>query len=142
MDEWIYWVGKVDEYCTNSYCGRESTILQEKWFMFSSIYTHKVAIELMLCTVTEENKTDPNPEFFVYILKISMQCLFLNLWFSFYTAPLTHSNDGKPFFVGSGIHTSFFTDLEIPNVLLSLHLICHPKEWLYLFLWFGKMRWW
>ena len=47
---------------------------------------------------------------------------------------LTYPNDGELFFVWSGIHTGLFTDLEIPNMLLSLNLICHPKEWLYLFL--------
>ena len=98
-------------------------------------------MELMLHNVTWEKKTDPYPEFFVYMLKIPGQCLFLNLWFSFHTPPLTHSNDSKHFFVGSGIHSSFFTDLEVPNMLLSLHLICHPKEWLYLLLWFGEIRW-
>lgn len=51
-----------------------------------------------------------------------------------YPSSLTHPNDGELFSVRSGIHTGLFPDLEIPNMLLSLHLICHPKEWLYLFL--------
>lgn len=40
MNEWkIIELGKVDDYFTNSFCGRESTSLKEKWLVFSSVYT-------------------------------------------------------------------------------------------------------